>query len=1242
MNKKTRAVDPIGWKLLNPFPDTVTIGTSYEEVYQLVSNLPAPMPAPLTVTYTGGSDFTVVDQCSGLFLVPGQTCNVTVRFTPSSTGTHQFQLTLHYFNDVVPLPVQTMSAEGSTTLIEGSVTQALPATTVVDSSYPVVFTFQNIGASTATNLELQRSYPTGFTEESTTCSTTLAAGASCSVQGSLIPSAPGSYTVAADLYYAESVTPASVATSTNAIEITVTGAVTTPLPHLTVVGESFPVVFTYTNNSDLPATSINITTNYPPGFTQQSDNCTGTLNAHSSCTVQGTFIPATAGEFTVGVSLTYAESSHPVPLSTSTTADVGALGIVGDVTTPLPATTSIDVSYPVVFTYTNEGSVTATGLSITPNYPPEFTQQSNSCSGSLAVGATCMVEGTLLPTSAGNYTVDVSLAYDQSVNPVPLSTSTSAIVVDITGEVSTPLPTTTALNTRYPVVFSYTNHSAITATGLVLTPNYPPGFTEDENTCLSGTLAAGQTCSIEGSFIPASEGNHTVATSLTYDGAPTSIPLSTSTNTLEFVLTGEVSTPLPGSVELGNEYPVVFTYTNDSPLPATNLVFTPHYPADFMQETNTCTSTLASNASCSVSGTLIPSSNTPPGPVTVGLDLTYSEGSPIALETSAEIESQVNISGNVTESLPPIATASATPLPVTFEFDNSGNAPATGLNLTTNYPPEFTQISTTCTGTLAANSSCQITGTLDISIPGDYSVSVTLETNEAAPVTLSTQTSIISAEVIGSVAQKLPGSTVVGTSYPVTFLFTNEGAVDATTVNIVTNYPPDFQPTSDTCGATLAAGASCRVQGTLTPTSEGSQTVEITFQYAEGSDIVLSTATTVGTLVLQGILQQGFPDVASTNTTYPLIFKYTNPNAANATGLNISSTPGLNITSNTCSGTLSANSSCTIEASFTPTQVGSYTAGVTLSYDQGEDIPLNTYTIVGNTLLLAAGNDGIMYSSPDWTTWTKRDFYNNANARGIAFSPLLQLYIVVGSLGGTSANFLLVTKDGASFTRHRTLPNFFPIYAIWNSDLTQFLIGGTDGGIATSSNGITWVAQSSQVNVNLYGATWSPQRRQYVVVGDSGAILTSSDGVDWQSQTSGVSDRLTSVAWSPSLGRYVVTANNYVLNSSDGIAWTGPIPVGGTSAQSVVWSPELGRYYLVGTLQFIFISSDGETWTESPANTSLSMYDAIWFPLRSHFYAVGGSTSVYQSATGESLRSKKLETLGSRDFRAIAGGAVVP
>ncbi|HEY2566309.1 MAG TPA: choice-of-anchor D domain-containing protein [Candidatus Aquirickettsiella sp.] len=1249
MKKKTQsfAVDPIGWSLLDPFPDTVTVGTDYEQVYQLISNLPATMPAPLTVTYTGGSDFTVEDQCSGLFLAPGQTCNVTVRFTPSSAGVQQFQLTLHYFNDVVPLPVQTMTAEGSTTLIVGSVTQALPATTVVESIYPVIFTFQNVSGNAATNLNLQRNYPTDFTEESNTCSTTLAAGASCTVQGSLIPSAPGNYEVAADLYYAESVTPASVSTSTDAITIIVTGAVTTPLPDPTVVGESFPVVFTYTNNSDFPATSVNITTNYPPGFTQQSDNCTGTLNAHSSCTIQGTFIPATAGDFTVAVSLAYAESNNPVPLSTMTTADVGALGIVGDVTTPLPATTSINVSYPVVFTYTNEGSVTATGLNITPNYPPEFTQQSNTCSGSLAIGATCTIEGTLLPTSAGNYTVDVSLTYDQSVNPVPLSTSTSAIVVNITGDVSTPLPATTALNTSYPVIFSYTNNSSITATDLVLTPNYPTGFTEEENSCSSGTLAAGQTCSIEGSFIPASSGTHTVATSLTYAGGPAAIPLSTSTSTIEFVLTGDVTTPLPGALELGNEYPVVFTYTNDSPFDATNLVFTPNYPVDFMQDTNTCTSTLASNASCAVSGTLIPSSNTPPGPVTVELDLTYSEGSPIVLTTSSELESTVIITGTVVQALPTTETASATPLPVVFQYTNNGNAPATGLNLTTNYPPEFIQDSDTCIGTLAVGANCQISGNLDISIPGNYSVSVTLDTTETSPVTLTTQTTIITAEVMGSVEQALPNSTVIGTGYPVTFLFINESALDATAVNIVTNYPPDFQQTSDTCGTTLAAGASCKVQGILTPTSEGAQTIEITFQYAEGSDITLSTSTTVGTLVLQGIVQQGFPDVTTPGITYSLIFNYTNSDAADATGLNLSSTvpPDLDITSNTCTGTLAANSSCTIQASFTPPTAGSYTAGVTLSYDQGAPIPLNTYTVAAeaaNTLLIAVGDTGFCRTSPNWSTWTNRDEGTNVTQTGITFSPQLQLFAIVGIQNGTTG-IVRTTSDGVAYTNRTWAPAFLPQNVTWNSDLSQFLAVGANGGIATSADGINYTTQTSGVSITLRGAIWNSQLRQYVVVGGGGVILTSPNGIDWQRQTSGTTDTLYAVTWSPQLGIYVVATGNFesaILNSNDGITWTIPGTLLFSAPRSVTWSAPVGRFLLVGTNGFTAVSSNGVTnWTNEQVLIGSSINDVIWYNRQSRYYAVGNSTWVYYSTTGlEDMRSKILT--GSSNILAIAGGAV--
>lgn len=318
MNKKFGA-DPIGWSLQDPFPETLTVGSTYEEVYRLVSNLPATMPVPLIVTCTGGNDFTIVDGCSGLYLVPGQTCNVTVRFTPSSPGVQQFQMTLHYFSDVVPLPVQTLTCTGSsTTLIEGSVTQGLPATTIIGSSYSVIFNFKNVGTTSATNLVLNRNYPVDFTEDNTTCTSTLAAGASCTLSGSLLPITPENYEVAAALYYAENEMPASVSTKTEAVAINIIGEVTTPLPPIVVVGESFPVVFTYTNNSAFPITDVTITTDYPPGFTQQSDNCIGTLNAYASCTIQGIFTPTTLGNFTVGEELTCAESKNKFPLATST------------------------------------------------------------------------------------------------------------------------------------------------------------------------------------------------------------------------------------------------------------------------------------------------------------------------------------------------------------------------------------------------------------------------------------------------------------------------------------------------------------------------------------------------------------------------------------------------------------------------------------------------------------------------------------------------------------------------------------------------------------------------------------------------------------------------------------------------------------------------------------------------------------------------------------------------------------
>jgi hypothetical protein len=209
------AQDPIGWKLLNPIPETTSQGESYSAVYVLTSHLPFTMPTPLLVTLDASStDFSMVDSCSGKSLTPNESCEVEVDYYPSQAGVNHYQIAMHYANNVVPLPQQvTASAGGGGSFVTGQVAQELPANMLVGANAPVSFTFTNTSATqSATGLQLTSQYPADFVETSNTCGTTLAPATDCQVSGLYTPTILGSVVIGVTLSYAEGV---AVPLSTN-------------------------------------------------------------------------------------------------------------------------------------------------------------------------------------------------------------------------------------------------------------------------------------------------------------------------------------------------------------------------------------------------------------------------------------------------------------------------------------------------------------------------------------------------------------------------------------------------------------------------------------------------------------------------------------------------------------------------------------------------------------------------------------------------------------------------------------------------------------------------------------------------------------------------------------------------------------------------------------------------------------------------------------------------------------------
>ena len=342
LSQSVFAIDPMRWSLNEPFPKEVyTPGAAYSLTYTFTSQLPFTMVKPINIekTYNPQAEFTFNDGCSGLKLAPNQSCTVIVNLDPETSGIKTAQLTMAgYDNNRVSLPTLTTTAieESQRVNIVSSVTTLLPTTMVVNASSTFVFQFSNTGTESATGVTTA-SNSSGF---SSTCGAALAPGASCQISGTFTPSSttPALQTVTGTFSYAQG-NPVVVSTQTTVNPATGLTGVISGLPAISIVGASYQVTYTFTNNNP---TNMTITTNSPqltqgscPGagceYLAQANTCpviTGVLTAGSSCYMTGLFTPPATGNYSYSSTLSAAAAS-PGPTSstlTTTTNTVAAGG----------------------------------------------------------------------------------------------------------------------------------------------------------------------------------------------------------------------------------------------------------------------------------------------------------------------------------------------------------------------------------------------------------------------------------------------------------------------------------------------------------------------------------------------------------------------------------------------------------------------------------------------------------------------------------------------------------------------------------------------------------------------------------------------------------------------------------------------------------------------------------------------------------------------------------------------------
>ena len=155
-----------------------------------------------------------------------------------------------------------------------------------------------------------------------------------------------------------------------------------------------------------------------------------------------------------------------------------------------------------------------------------------------------------------------------------------------------------------PVTLTNTGTAALLITSITITGTNSADFTQT-NTCGSN-VAPGASCTINVSFAPTAAGSRSAALTITDNaaGSPHSVPLSG---------TGTIVKLLPANLNFGNQQvgtmssPKMVTLTNlgTVTLNITTVKITGSNAGDFSQ-TNTCGSTVAPGASCTISVTFKP------------------------------------------------------------------------------------------------------------------------------------------------------------------------------------------------------------------------------------------------------------------------------------------------------------------------------------------------------------------------------------------------------------------------------------------------------------------------------------------------------------------------------------------------------------------------------------------------------------------------------------------------------------
>jgi trimeric autotransporter adhesin len=733
------------------FPSTVVGATSFLLNTTLTNTGTAPLTG-IAVSILG--DYTQANVCPAT-LAPGATCTISANYAPTVAGTESGSLIV---TDNLGTQTVSLLGTGLVRVVSLSNTQLVFGGQLINTSslaQTVVFTNSGSSAVNITSIVATPNFA-----DTTNCSGSIAAGASCSVNVSFTPTTAGP--LSGTLTITDTAGPQVITALGQGVRPSLAVAPSFVIFGAQVVGTtSLAQTLTATNTGtvDLTLNPITVSTNF-----SESDQCLTTLPPGASCSISLSFSPTSTGTLsgslvisdTSGLSSTLAtvsgQSTLPGLTAAPSTLSFGSLP-VGTASQAQTVTVWNTGAAPLEI-----GNVGATG---------DFAETNTCASTTIAVGSYCIINVTMTPTSMGTRTGTIQIndnadgAYlialsgmGQQTGVTIFPTSLAFGSLPFTPSAQASLTEGTPLD----VTINNTGNRPLQLGGFSTEGDFSAS-----NSC-GDTVSVGSSCTVTVNFVPTALGNRTgtltitdnagggtQSVSLEGDGSPHGLTLSPPVLTFGVQTVGVTSQPQAA------------TLTNHTGQSIANLAISPS--GEFNQSGN-CGATLANGASCILNITVTPVTT---GSITGAILVsgTSSEGSSLTRAELSVIPKQV--SGNSSDSSLGLVAVSATAIPPglalsvpklsfsvtsvgtpsTFEtltLQNSGAAlPLTSLTISETNVPEF-PFTTNCQATLAPQATCTVTihftptapglraGTLNITAGGGISAALPESGTSIVPV----------------------------------------------------------------------------------------------------------------------------------------------------------------------------------------------------------------------------------------------------------------------------------------------------------------------------------------------------------------------------------------------------------------------------------------------------------------------------------------------------------------------------